>query len=239
MISERKLAAGFSSVWRELLPRGEAFTRRVNLQAGRFAPPLLHDAPAERSALISELGFRLYGAHLESLVDLYGEGLGASQALAEIASGAFAYVQALPRMDHPLAPVSDAEVDVAVAYARRMQWYFASAEPEKTLTLSPIFKGCGIVDSCRGDVLAGTRLYEIKNVERDFRAADIRQVLVYTSLGYAAGEPVVDSVGLLNARTGRFFFTSMEGFAYGLAGTSASELLSSVVAFITSEQLSR
>src|SRR5688572_26131147 len=60
VISEHKFSSGYTSFWRTALPLGEAFVRQMNSRPEKFAEPFDFDAPPDKSALISETGFRLF-----------------------------------------------------------------------------------------------------------------------------------------------------------------------------------
>src|SRR5436305_4189756 len=65
MISERKFASAYPSFWRVALPLGEAYVRHINARITSYLPSRQIKVAADRSALISELGFRCY-AHWAS-----------------------------------------------------------------------------------------------------------------------------------------------------------------------------
>jgi hypothetical protein len=73
MASEKQFCVSYSTLWSQLLPQGDVFTRRVNLEARRFAMPV---SSAEQSksriahSFAAELGFMLFERCTASAVRL-------------------------------------------------------------------------------------------------------------------------------------------------------------------------
>lgn len=124
----------------------------------------------------------------------------------------------------------------ALLLAGRLTSYF-SAKPWQTLNPKPFFPGCGWIDDAEGDVLGNHTLFEIKAGERQFRSADIRQLLCYCALGFSAKLYDIDSVCLLNPRSGTFFQDDLETLCQRIAGMSAADVLGEIVNYV-SEPLS-
>ena len=238
MISERRLATDFSSFWRTILPLSDAFTRQTNSQLQRFVSPLPGTSPAERSGLISELGFRYFAAvHAGHLLAESTE-LEPDEVREQIEAEAVAYIARLPGHASYASAPNNTERDEAKLIADRLQLFFNLYEQHVDLSVEPEFPGCGIVDRCCGDIKAGKTLYEIKNVGRDFRALDWRQLLVYCCLANVASEQAITMIGLINARHGTFARLTLDQVSLGLAGIASAELLAQIVYFISTEQLS-
>jgi hypothetical protein len=239
MISERRLASDFSSFWRTILPLGEAFTRLTNTQQERFTAPLKSSLPAERSGLVSELSFRYFLAQREGTLTSSATGLEPEDLRSVIDADTAAYIATLPGHAGTVAPPNKAEQNVAKVLADRLGLFLLLHEPQTTIEFEPVFMGCGIVDVCKGDVLAEDTLYEIKNVGRDFRAVDWRQLLVYCCLASLMRERTIERIGLVNPRQGRFIRVSLDQAAWGLAGIASADLLGQIAYFVSTEQLSR
>jgi hypothetical protein len=63
MISERKFANSYASLWNQLLPTADAFVRRMNLASERFSRPIVAvSKDRDKRAVINELAFRLFKA---------------------------------------------------------------------------------------------------------------------------------------------------------------------------------
>jgi hypothetical protein len=92
-----------------------------------------------------------------------------------------------------------------------------------------------LLDSCEGDVLAGAVLYEIKNVDREFRSLDLRQLLTYAFLDNLGGTRRFSAVGLVNARRGVYFRASVERVCRGVAAASAAEVFREMELFLEAD----
>ena len=238
MISEHKFSSGYTSFWRNALPLGEAFVRLMNQRLRKFAEPYEFDAPAEKSALLSEASFRL----LIAMGDILRAPRSTEQAdlllVPKAIEDAVRYLSLLRGPKLPVERLEAAENHIVITIARRLRQFFRNEEGSERLVTAPRFEGCGFLDSCEGDILAGTLLYEIKNKERKFRLVDLRQVLTYCALNYAKSTHPINGIGFVNARSGEFFKISLTNLARKAAGCSASELLSEIVDFVSTDQIS-
>jgi hypothetical protein len=120
--------------------------------------------------------------------------------------------------------------------ALRLLHYFGDSG---STLLRPSFPGCGVLSSCEGDLIQGTCLYEIKAGDRPFRIVDLRQLLVYSALAYAAGRLAFSRVGLLNPRRGVMWHTSLEDVCQSIAGLSMNDTLSALVEQFSGASASR
>ncbi len=120
----------------------------------------------------------------------------------------------------------------SIALAVRMEDYFAGRPAERPLVIQPRFKGCGILDSCYGDILAGSCLYESKMVDRNLRSADLRQLLIYCALNYGSRQYVIDRVAVLNVRRATVYDFTVEALARRAARKSAPELFHHITDFL-------
>ena len=108
-----------------------------------------------------------------------------------------------------------------------------SVGPERiTDGASSRFKGCGILDSCYGDLFVGSCLYEVKCVERNLRSIDIRQVLTYCALNYQSQQITIDEVSIVNPRRGIAFRYGVEALAQQVSGKNSAELFHQIGDFL-------
>jgi hypothetical protein len=239
MISEHKFAAGYTSFWRTALPLGEPVMRRINSRLSEFASSYDFIARPERSALISEVSFRLVALAMDANRHLgSGDWLWDSISVECAVEAAYAYLSRLkgaPLMEDRL---RKQELQVAVDVAERLRRFFLAEKEGGPLLPLPQFEGCGLISSCEGDMMVGTVLYEIKNVDRNFRLTDLRQVITYCALNYVVPRYRITGIGLVNARSGKFYRIGVEPLAKLISGMSASELFSNIIDFISTEQVS-
>jgi hypothetical protein len=113
------------------------------------------------------------------------------------------------------------------------------SSPALRVTFEPNFAGCGFLNPCVGDILIGHELYEVKAGDRRFRSTDLRQLMTYCALNYAAGTCTVTKAGCVNPRRGTYFVLELDAIAYELAGKSSSELFSDIIYHVSSGGVSR
>lgn len=210
------------------MPMGDAFVRSMNVHLTRLFPPRKSPFKGVRNALISELAYRIYCAHLQRLSPLDRFEV---EALALEVDG---YIGRLER-NVELEPMSLAERNEAYALSENLSRAVNYSMPGLQVTARPHFFGCGILDDCFGDLLVGSTLVEIKNVERDFRLADVRQLLCYCALNSVSSQYSIREIALLNAKSGLFYRTDLDSLATSSAGVTGSALLADIVRYITTD----
>jgi hypothetical protein len=99
--------------------------------------------------------------------------------------------------------------------------------------------GCGIVNSCEGDVQVGESLYEVKAGDRGFRVSDIRQLLIYAALAYSSDNLSFTKIGLFNPRTGMAWTKSIDEVCIAISGTKANDVLPRVVEHMQTSSIYR
>ena len=118
-----------------------------------------------------------------------------------------------------------------MAIAVRLEDFFEN-EKAGELVIQPRFKGCGILDSCYGDLFMGSTLYEVKCVERNLRSIDIRQVLAYCALNYQSRQFDIDHVCIVNPRRGISFRFGVESLTQKASGKNSAELFHQIGDFL-------
>ena len=239
MISETTFASNFTSVWKSLTPTSELFVRKINggLYERVFTPMNSVTAPSRR-ALINEVAFTLFVRHGDTLVPHNARRVSDL----EIAACFAVAHEAITRLDRvhssDVAEMDRTESDEAVRQAIRLATFFL-AQNRGAIMYNPDFQGCGMINSCFGDVLVGGALYEVKAGERRFRSVDIRQVLVYAALNYQANSHDIRTIGLFNPRTGVSFKASLDEFCFEVSGQASPDLLADIVRAFSSGEMSR
>lgn len=102
----------------------------------------------------------------------------------------------------------------------------------------PLFRGCGILSECRGDILADDLLIEVKAGDRGFRAVDLRQILVYSALAREAGDVRIKRICLMNPRWGVSWSATLDDAATSCGASSSAELLEEICRGATSLDVS-
>jgi hypothetical protein len=178
----------------------------------------------QRNALIAEAAFLLASSDFEYV----------SGNPSWVESQARRFLRKLPRGQAAEDELSSDEW-VEIGKLANVTKYYTST------LVDPVFSadvpGCGVVDSAICDVLAVGEIVEIKTVTRPFRSADLRQVLTYAAMLYAARRPV-SRITLLNPRRAVNVTMSISEIATAARGGSAVELLQDLVEWMTGLQVS-
>lgn len=230
MITEKHFASSQAAFWHELLPLSEVYIRDCNAQAPRFSGELLSPLPASQRGLVNEVGFQIFAC--ASASDCSAKELSSAD-VEHCVAEAHRHVAGLRRFNRiPLREIAAAGTAEAMLIAERLSAFFGMAAAEKPVVL-PAFPGCGLLDGCRGDVLAGTTLFEVKAGARSFRSIDIRQLLCYCALNFASKVHDIADVCFVNPRSGRYFSESLDAMCRGLSGRPATSVLSDIVAYVS------
>ena len=197
-------------------------------------PPLPERVVPARRGFINEIAFGLFraGASEQRRDTRIDRGL--FERVIMIARARFGLME--PQTAEGLYSPTREEVQDILAQVRRMNSYFGAMPAIK---VDPEFPGCGFLDACVGDVLAGVALYEIKAGERTFRSVDIRQLLVYAALNRSAGRYRIESVGVFNPRVGIVFEIPLDELCVEVSGTNSVELLSEIIYAASRGDMSR
>lgn len=230
MITEKRFASSHNGFWRELLPMSEHYIRSTNLSLGRVFRPLDGSSPTSLHGVINELAFRLFSRAKRDSVEVRGL---SEAVIAEEQAEAMLFISNFRQHGRKaIRPPGPDEIREATTLALRTESFFQEAV-EGPLIVSPTFPGCGWLSQCNGDALADGVLYEIKSGDRLFRALDLKQLLIYCALNYAAKEHQIDAICLVNPREGVHFSESLNTLCEALAGQSAVEVLGEIVEYVS------
>lgn len=231
MTSETSFSRLNSSTWASLTPMMELYIRQINLKLlERTFVPMMHVTLPARRSFINEVAFRIF---CESLAT--GDiGHTESHSIAE----ARRLILGLESADAVTDPSTD-EMDDAREQARRLKFYFHQVAQARALEVKPKFAGCGIIDSCEGDVYCDGQLFEVKAGDRNVRSIDLRQLLVYAALSYSEQGRPIDKIGLFNPRMGTHFSSKLDEVCAEISGRPAAELLAELVQVFSSGDISR
>lgn len=82
---------------------------------------------------------------------------------------------------------------------------------DKTLEFYPEFSGCGIMESCQGDLFYNNTLVEIKAGERGVLSSDLKQIITYCALNWLSNNPKnIKYVEFYNPRQGIVWVSELE-----------------------------
>lgn len=234
MTSETKFSTGFTSVWREVTPLSDGYWGVENMLTSRVGPPILNRAPKEIRGAVNELAFICFSILANGRKRIAREAVYST--LREATPIAVAYINRLSAA----VPLTEESIDeVCIREAMQITLRLLNFFPSGINTLiRPKFKGCGIVNACEGDVISGDLLYEVKAGDRGFRVSDLRQLLVYSALAYAANDAKFTRIGLFNPRTGMTWSKSLDDVCMAISGLRANDVLPRLVDHMQSLSIS-
>jgi len=243
MISERQFSTLYTSFWRQALPLADSYVRNLNLAVGRFASPLESESKPDRHGLINELSFRILEStpredevkvgELVLLTASYSLKIDEKN-LPKVISETMSYISSFPGKGSGLpSPPTEAETEEAIDLAQRLHRFLRDECGSKPTLFRPSFEGCGILDSCEGDILCGDTLVEVKAGDRTFRSIDLRQVLAYCALNHINKKYKIEGIAIVNPRYGVASALKLTDVVRGLAACSPTELFDQIIEFLT------
>ena len=232
MMSERKFANSFSSFWNELLPTADTFVRRMNLSLDRYCRPIeaILQTDRDRRSLINELSFRLFMEFSKGEILSFNEKKDLSIKVSK-------YIEKLSPNINLNQQITEAELGEAESLSSSLTNYFPKNQIT-ALKFWPLFKGCGRINACKGDILCNDKLIEVKAGDRHFRITDIRQLITYLSLNSISKQYEIKRVGLVNPRKGLSFETTVDILIEDCSRKKPVDVFGDVIDFISSEIIS-
>lgn len=235
MISEVAFARQYTSFWQQALPMCTPLVRSLNRQPEVFDEGKV-SAWRVRWDVLGDLCVRLLG-HRVSKGRLRRKGPSDGE-VADLAAQAVAFIHRQRRGVSELPGPRPAEIETARKLSGRLARFLEEFEPRQKIVPHPRFDGCGVIDACRGDLLVGETLYEVKINDKGFRATDLRQLVIYSALNYARPHHPLKRIGVVNPRLGIFFRHDLRGLLELMAGTDAFDLLAEILDFVSTERVS-
>jgi hypothetical protein len=233
MISERKFSNSFSSFWNELLPTADYFVRHMNLSlVDEYCLPIesVFDTDRDRRAIINELSFRLFMELAK------GKEISNNDKM-ELSVKVSHYIQKLAPDINIDQPISKGELSEAESLASSLASYFSDLEI-RNLQFWPLFRGCGRIHACKGDIISNDKLIEVKAGDRNFRITDIRQIITYLSLNSISKQYDIENIALVNPRKGFSFETTVEVLIDGCSRRKPVDVFGDIIDFLSTEVIS-
>jgi len=240
MISERTFAEKYTSFWHRALPMGAKGVAAINNDlTHKFSQGRPLPEGEIRADLVSEISLRWLAARV---VDgLLVKRRPSAAELARLAAEAGAFVALLKGSPTPeLPPPSPAEIREAAALSEILiDLVQAQGDGRELIVPRPPFDGCGQLSACRGDLLVGQTLYEVKAVsDEGFQQPDLRQLVIYCALNFAAPRYDIRQIGLVNPRQGTLFRSDLEWIVQNLSGQEPVDLFYEILDFLSTERVS-
>lgn len=234
MISVTQLSRNYPSIWKKTFPFLNRLVKKCNLQKQNFDEGIITKSNPHHRALINETGFYLYNQMVKNKVNKVSDL--SQKVISNVCKSVFVYISSLDFNPDKLKPLTKTEVVEASLIAEKLFHYFFYYEKDSVIQNFPYFPGCGLVSDCYGDVLAGTTLYEIKAGERDFKIADLKQILIYLTLSYSFHQNLISHMGLLNPRIGNYIVLPVKDSIELASGQSTIDCFGELIDFFDSPE---
>lgn len=216
MMSERKIAENFNSIWKANFPMLTSNYIRV-FNASRLTKINTKDISKTenlRFDIVAELSFLITKYCFEFKVDLV------AVLEDEITFNKISKETALRiwKVDTIEPKFSELELtDIRDLVSATID-FINSKEPNK-IEFEPQVQGYGLLPDFTADLALDDTLFEIKTVKRTFRSSDLKQLLIYLALNQVADEPKNwKKGGLYNPRRSVFSTFSIDSFIFSISG---------------------
>ena len=231
MTSEVAFATQHTSLWHILAPTSERFVRQLNLNLDRYAREISVSDDPSRRGFLNEVAFQFTKLKFNDT----------DTTIQDASTAARRRLATLERELHgAIDDPSGVEISTVGAIQESLLNFVRRRSSQAAkVTFEPNFAGCGFLNPCVGDLLIGHELYEVKAGDRRFRSTDLRQLITYCALNYAAGTCTITKAGCVNPRRGTYFVLELDAIAYAMAGKSSSELFSDIIYHVSSGGVSR
>ena len=236
MISEVSFAKGFLSFWDTVIPYMKQYMKICNLDLESFeAAENIQFFENTYKSLSAELGFRLFCKELNE-----GEQSFTPQVIGKIEKETCNYIAKFGDIDISRVTITEEERIEAIWLKNNLIRFFKDIWKDKSLIITnPFFAGCGILDHCWSDIIVGDTLFEIKAVDRNFQAPDMRQLLTYLVLNYASKNYNIKRIGLLNPRRCVFYWDNINNAVAMISGKSFDWMANETINLLSSGDLSK
>jgi hypothetical protein len=230
-----------SSFWKGVAPTTDIFVRRLNLgHYEREFPEMTISTLPTRRGFINEVAFAVFCQSARK-----GQGWPPGRLSKAELDEAVTSIRPLSARKEALEEIKQDDVlgheellDIEEQRDRLMRFVFLNRSVG-TLVVEPVFPGCGVIDTSKGDLIASNVLYEVKAGDRLFRSIDIRQLILYSTLNHISGSFKIERLGLFNPRIGISATIPMDDLCFEISGKNSAELFSEIAAVVSSGDVSR
>lgn len=236
MISEVNFVKNFLSFWDTVLPYMKQYIKICNLDIETFEPieDMQFDANSYKS-LSAEFAFRLFCKELNE-----GKQSLTPQVVSRIEMATCKYIAQFGDVDPARVKIGEEERKEAIWLKNNLIRFFKDIWTDKSpIIANPFFVGCGILDHSWGDIIVGDTLFEIKAVDRNFQAPDMRQLLTYVVLNSASKSYNIKRICLLNPRRCVFYWDNINSAVAKMSGKSFDWMVNETINLLSSGDLSK
>ena|GEM_PF-5704091 len=235
MISEKMFIRNYSGFWSALFPLQKTFIKGVILESSQNQCERELRITGRRFSFVSEVGFQMYSKCFYERIDVnsvkYNSAL--HNSIEELCK------QKFKLFGDDDDTICDSLSETEFGDSQKIAYILENKFCNRRVLMSPMFCGCGIIDTCYGDIIADDILFEIKAVNRNFNMMDFKQLVTYCSLNHITKTHVINSIGLFNPKKNMSYVISLDLFAATIAGTKINDVYWNVIHFISQDESSK
>lgn len=219
MISETKFARGYSSFWVEYFPWLNSYSQSVKASCERFSAPLPEIDKVEHRSINNMMAF----IHFRNLLS------DSNYSLDKTKEETLQYMTRFSRNNVSTYEFNENDKSIVAGQITNLQEL-----PTQDLILDPFFSGCGIIDNCRGDILQGDKLIEVKAGNRSIQPSDIKQLIVYLALNWIASPKpyIINQLEIYNPRVGYSWTVDVNSFFYSVTSYSKEDVFEQMMKYL-------
>jgi hypothetical protein len=207
---------------------------KANLMAERYVLPLESAIAKNRRSLVSETAYRSFLSLLDPCCLKKRKVTRAEET--KILSEAFENASRFLNRACTQEKLDSMERQETKTLCHRLLAFFLRFHEESPYVANPQFPGCGLVESCIGDMIVGKCLFEVKTTSDNFHAPDFRQVITYLALNSLSDSYDLETVSLVNPLRGVYFEIDIENLTLSVSGYEPILLYQEIVQFLTTER---
>lgn len=215
-----------------------AYGLRIRNEQGIGALPLPVNEAVRHHDVISEVAFHVARQSVEQNIDMAAAFRADAVRFAAIHRTQDLLMSVYQGDAAPFA-LTSAEWDEVWLIVQTYDLFFRLIKKDvPQFVFEPKFAGLGFLSECRGDLSAGTTLFEIKTVTRGIHGRDIRQLLLYLTLQAATGDRRWSHGGFFNPRRALMYQFQIEEVIQQISGgRTSSEVFAEIGDFLASREI--
>lgn len=223
MISETSFSRGYSDFWTEHTPWINNYVSSMNVGLiERVYPPLDITDDAGHRSINNIVAFTQFKNLISKVEDTSIE-----TAFEESKR----IIKNYPRNNLESYILTDIYCQVIKYQSSRLVNQYSNLKVE----FHPQFAGCGIMESCQGDLKYGKTLVEIKAGCQPFKPSDIKQIIIYIALNWLSNRQLdLEFVELFNPRLGTLWNSSISDLIYSISNLPMEDLFDQAGKYLSS-----
>ena len=223
MISEKNFARSYSSIWIEYFPWLASYCQNINkYNLARVRSPIPLIDLVEHRAINNTIAF----FHFKNLKTNLNHQLESTR------DEVLEYMRKFPRnnistykfTENDRRIINDQTFNLRIRYINNT-------------VINPFFPGCGILDSCYGDIIEDNKLIEIKAGDRNIIPADLKQLIIYTFLNWIC-DPMpfeIKYLEIYNPRLGYSWSNSIDDLFLSITNTPKEDVFDQIAKYLVTQ----